>query len=170
MCKRMKKKTKTKKVNKYLTHIFPNLDAISAYARAGYSEEAIAKILDVAYSTFRNYIKTHRELKEALRNSQDIANKVVENAAYLASKGQIVTLKKPFKLRKRYYDETTGKLLREEEVIEQADVQEYIAPTPTAFMYWLGNRDPERWKYQNKLGADDTTGKDIRITRGKAED
>ena len=160
------KAKRKRKENKYLTHVYPNLDAISAYARAGYSEEAIAKILDVAYSTFRNYIKTRKELKDALRNSQDIANKVVENAAYLASKGQIVKLKKPFKLRKRYYDETTGKLLREEEVIEMEEVEEYIAPTPTAFMYWLGNRDPERWKYQSKLGGDDSKGKEVVVTRG----
>ncbi len=160
------KKTKTKKANKYITHIYPNLDAIAAYARAGYSEEAIAKILDVAYSTFRNYVKTHRELKDALRNSKDLANKEVENAAFLASTGRVVVLKKPFKIRRRHYDNTTGKMISEEEVIEYADQEEFIPPTPTAFMYWLGNRDPERWKYQNKLGVEGTSRKEIVIKRG----
>jgi len=165
------KKNKKAKVNKYATHIAPNLDAISAYARAGYSGEAIAKILGVAYSTFRNYTKTHRELKDALRNSNDLANKEVENAAFLASTGRVVTLKKPFKIRRRQYDNTTGKLISEEEVIEYADQEEFIPPTPTAFMYWLGNRDPERWKYQNKLAAEDNnTGKDIVIKRGTSAD
>lgn len=163
------KKNKKAKVNKYATHIAPNLDAISAYARAGYSGEAIAKILGVAYSTFRNYTKTHRELKDALRNSNDLANKEVENAAFLASTGRKVTLKKPFKIRTRTYDKTTGKLISEEEVIKYADQEEFIPPTPTAFMYWLGNRDPERWKYQNKLAAEDNnTGKEIVIKRGSA--
>ena len=157
---------KTRKANKYKTNIEPNLDAIAAYARAGYSEEAIAKIVDVGYSTFRNYIKIHKPLKAALRISQDIANKEVENAAFLASTGRTVTLKKPFKLRRRYYDETTGKMIKEEEVIEYADQDEYIPPVPTAFQFWLCNRDKERWKYQSKLGVDDTSGKDIVIKRG----
>lgn len=160
------KKNKKAKVNKYATHIAPNLDAISAYARAGYSGEAIAIILGVAYSTFRNYTKTHKELKDALRNSNDLANKEVENAAFLASTGRKVKLKKPFKIRRRQYDKTTGKMISEEEVIEYADQEEFIPPTPTAFMYWLGNRDPERWKYQNKLAAEDNTGKDVVIRRG----
>lgn len=161
---------KTRKANKYTTLVFPNLDAIRAYARAGYSMEAIASILGVAYSTFRNYSKTHTALKDALRTSKAIANMKVENAAFLASTGRTVTLKKPFKLRRRYYDETTGKMIKEEEVIEYADQEEFIPPTPTAFMYWLGNRDPDRWKYQNKLAAENTEGTDVIITREKTSE
>lgn len=157
------------KQSKYDTHVKNNLDAIKAYARAGYSEEAVSQILGVAYSTFRNYVKRYAELKEALRNSQDIANKEVENAAFLASTGRVVKLNKPFKVRKRFYDEMTGKLVREEEVIEYAEQEEFIAPTPTAFMYWLGNRDPERWKYQNKLNGEDTSGAEIKITYEEAK-
>lgn len=161
---------KKRKANKYTALVLPNLDAIRAYARAGYSMEAIASILGVAYSTFRNYSKTQTELKDALRTSKAIANMKVENAAFLASTGRTVTLKKPFKLRRRYYDETTGKMVKEEEVIEYANQEEFIPPTPTAFMYWLGNRDPDRWKYQSKLGVDDNSGKDIVIKRGTSAD
>lgn len=56
-----------------------------------------------------------------------------------------MTVKKPVKLKKTYYDET-GRKEREEEVIEYAEETKYIEPDIKAIMFWLKNRKPDEWK------------------------
>lgn len=72
-------------MSKYETHIKPYVREIEEWARHGASEREIAGKLNVAYSTFRRYVKDDQELKAALNRGRRHARKVVENA--LANQG-----------------------------------------------------------------------------------
>lgn len=135
--------------SKYETHIKPNLEAVAAYARAGYIDREIAKVFEIAYSTFCTYKTKYPALKEALRCNKGIADKTIENAAYLSAKGHKVTLKKPFKVRKREYE--NGKLVSDSEAIEYADEEMYIPPVPSGYIFWLCNRAKEEWRHVNAI-------------------
>ena len=42
--------------SKYETHVLPNLEKVEAWARAGATAKDISAKLNIAYSTFRNYV------------------------------------------------------------------------------------------------------------------
>lgn len=67
-------------MNKYETNIKPYVKEIEDWTRRGASEKEIACNLNVAYSTFRRYVKKDQELQAALTRGKRHAKKVMENA------------------------------------------------------------------------------------------
>lgn len=67
-------------MNKYETNIKPYVKEIEDWARKGASEKEIAGKLNVAYSTFRRYVKKDQELQAAITRGKRHAKKVVEKA------------------------------------------------------------------------------------------
>ena len=58
------------------------LTLISGWARAGLSNEKIAKNIGVNISTFYAWQKKHEEFSEVLKKSKEVADFEVENALY----------------------------------------------------------------------------------------
>lgn len=133
-----------KPTKKYLELVEPRLDEIKAWARDGVIEEEIAKRLGIAYSTFRDYRDKNSALSLALKKSKEHYDNEVVDALHKNTLGGIVVLKTPIKLKRTIFE--NGKKVREEEYIEIADREEYIKADTTAQIYWLNNRQPEKWK------------------------
>ena len=79
---------------KYETHVKPRLIEIEAWARDGYFEKDIAKMLKINIDTFIQYKKQFSELLEALKNGWH-ADEMVERAAYnmaISEKYPIMTM------------------------------------------------------------------------------
>ncbi len=150
----------TKKTKSYLEKVEPRLEEIKAWARDGVIEEDIAKRLDIAYSTFRDYKTKYSALSAVLKFKREYDDEVV-NALHKNTLGGIVDLKVPVKCKKRYYDDR-GKLVEEEYVVD-AIKQEYIKPDTMAQMYWLNNRVPESWKAKQTV-VDGIKDNEIKIT------
>lgn len=131
-----------KETKRYQERVKPRLDEIKAWARDGVSEEEIAKLLNVAYSTFRQYKKQFSAVSAALTPARAYDDDVVY-ALHKNTLGGVIKLQKPFKVRKKYYE--NGKLVREEEEIVTAEEEIYVIPDTKAQMYWLNNRVPEKW-------------------------
>ncbi|MGL5549519.1 MAG: PBSX family phage terminase large subunit [Culicoidibacterales bacterium] len=68
--------------SKYETHVEPNMELITCWARDGYTDEQIAKKLGIAYSTFRVYIKQYVALSAALKESKEVADYKVAQTLY----------------------------------------------------------------------------------------
>lgn len=129
--------------SKYETHVAPRLEEIKGWARDGATEEEIAKKLRIAISTLYEYKKEFSEFSESLKCARAYDDEVV-NALHKNTLGGIIKLQKPFKCKKKYFE--NGKLVREEEVIVTAEEEIYITPDTKAQMYWLNNRVPSKWK------------------------
>jgi hypothetical protein len=151
MAAKKEKKRRPNSTNKYVRNVFPNLDAVAAWARAGVKEEDIAVNLGVVYSTFRIYKNKHPELKEALRTNKNIANATVENSFFKASNGYYVTELKGFKCKDVYYDEKDRRC--EKEHVELAEETRWIKPEVGAFLAWLFNTMPDKWKNKQVVRA-----------------
>jgi len=132
--------------NKYFTHVEPKLMLIEAWARDGVIDEQIASNLGIAYSTFRVYRDKYEALSAALKNSKEVADAKVESKLFLNTQGQVVKIKKPIKVQKKYYNEENGKLSRIEEEIVYVDEEQYIPPHFGAQTFWLINRSNGKWK------------------------
>ncbi|WP_333684501.1 helix-turn-helix domain-containing protein [Enterocloster lavalensis] len=132
------------------------LNVLAAWARAGKTDEEIAKAIGISRSTLAEWKKHHESIRTALSIGREYADRLVENSLYKIALGYTVTEKKAFKLRKIEYDEL-GKKKSEEEVLEYADETRHISGDLRAIAFWLKNHKPESWSDKGiKPEADET--------------
>lgn len=143
--------------SKYQTHVEPRLNEIKAWARDGATEEEIAKRLRVSVSSLYEYKKEFSEFSESLTPARAYDDEVVD-ALHKNTLGGVVKLKKPFKIRKKFFE--NGKIVREEEVIVSAEEEIYVTPDTKAQIYWLNNRRPKSWKNNPVDNSGEQSAKD----------
>ena len=126
------------------------LTILAAWARAGKTDDEIAKLVGISRSTLGEWKKKHEKISEALSTGKDYADRLVENSLYRAALGYTVTNKKPIKTRHVTYE--NGKKIKEDEVIEYAEETVHVEGDTKAIVFWLENRMPEwRNKYVQTL-------------------
>lgn len=130
--------------SKYDTNVKPNLFLIECWARDGITDEQIAKKLEIAYSTFREYIKKHKELSAALKRSKEIADYEVENSLYKKCVGHYAKEERAFKCKEVYYDDEGRRC--ERETVQTVEVDVFVPPDTMAMAIWLNNRRPDKWR------------------------
>ena len=59
-------------------------------------------------------------------------------------------VKKLFKCKVVEYDETTGRKIREEEILREGTEETHVPADTTAQIYWLNNRKPEKWRQKQE--------------------
>ena len=119
------------------------LTILAAWARAGKTDDEIAKLVGISRSTLGEWKKKHDKISEALSTWKDYADRHVENSLYRAALGYTVTNKKPIKTRHVTYED--GKKIKEDEVIEYAEETVHVEGDTKAIVFWLENRMPE-WR------------------------
>ena len=119
------------------------LTILAAWARAGKTDDEIAKLVGISRSTLGEWKKKHEKIGEALSMGKDYADRLVENSLYRAALGYTVTNKKPIKTRHITYE--NGKKVKEDEVIEYAEETVHVDGDTKAIVFWLENRMPE-WR------------------------
>lgn len=141
--------------NKYETHVLPNLEKITSWAKAGGTSKDIASKLKIAYSTFRKYLdegekgdERYTALSEAFAQACEIPDDNVETALYKRACGyQYTEETKEEKLDK------SGKV-----VVLRKSVVRDVPPDPTSAMFWLTNRRRDKWKYKPEAQGDEDAG------------
>lgn len=100
--------------------------------RAGYTLVEIGELLGVCEKTIDTWKNTHVEFATALETGRRDADLEVVNSLYYRAKGYSHPAVKIF-------------MTKEGDIVE-APYTEHFPPDTKAAMYWLGNRDPKRWK------------------------
>ena len=111
---------------------------IRGWARDGYTEAQIAGLMHVSMSTLSNYKIKYVEILEALKIGKEEADLIVEEALIKNATGfwtEETTTEKMF-------DEDLGKLV----VVREKTVKKFIPANPTSQIFWLKNRNSEKWK------------------------
>lgn len=130
------------------------LTILAAWARAGKTDEEIARMVGISRSTLGEWKKKHEKISEALFVKKDYADRLMENSLYKIGLGYTVTNKKPIKTRHVKYKD--GKKISEDEVIEYVDETIHVAGNERAVEFWLENRMPEwRKKYEQIKSVND---------------
>lgn len=127
------------RLSNYERKVKPRLAEVEAWARDGYTDKDIAKILTVAESTLQTYKKEHFELAEALKAGR-YADILVENQFFKSCIGYKVKVKVPIKMR----------IDGEEQIIEY-DEERYIPPNVKAQSLWLRNRMSYKWSDRKEV-------------------
>lgn len=136
--------------NNYEKIILPNLKKIEAWYRDGATDEEVYNQLGIGKTSFYYYCKEHFELNELRKRTKEIVDIDVENMLLKKSLGYTVKISKPFKVKHIKYNEN-GKKIAEDEKIEYAEEEEYIAPSDTDMIFWLKNRKPEKWRDKHEI-------------------
>lgn len=148
------------------THIKPRLQEIALWARDGHTDKQIFEALGVGHNSFYLAKKAHPELAEALRVNKQIADLTVENSLYMRALGR-ETEEVTKEVRTDARGKVTTKHIR--------TVTKYIPPSDTAIIFWLKNRQPDKWrdKVIQKIEYDDSVNVQIRFVesdKGKRKD
>ena len=111
---------------KYTEWLTPEgLVLVEGWARDGLIDEQIAKNMNVAYSTFREWKKKFPTLSAALKQGKEVSDRQVENALFKTATGY-------------YYQEET--VTNAGEIVT---IKKYSKPNTTAQIFWLKNRKTE---------------------------
>lgn len=151
--------------SKYESHVAPYLDRIAKWAEQGASQAEIAKKLSLAVSTFKLYLSKgekgespYSDLSDCFTRACEVPDDNVEAALYKSAIGYNAVVAKTFKCKEITYDETTGRKLREVEVLKTGHDEVHVPANVTAQMFWLANRKSDRWQYKPERSADDESG------------
>ena len=114
------------KINEWLEK--DKLILLEGWARSGLTDEQIAKNIGIATSTFYEWKKKELEFSEALKKGKEVIDFEVENALLKRALGY------------EYEEETY------ENGILTKKVKKQVAPDTTAQIFWLKNRQVEKWR------------------------
>ena len=112
----------------------------------GATDEDLAKFFEVAVSTISKWKIDHKAFSEAIKNGKQLADATVADRLYKRATGY------EHEAVKIALDANTGKEL----VVPYI---ERFPPDTTACIFWLKNRQPEKWrdKVQNEVTGKDGT-------------
>ena len=110
--------------------------------RHGLIDTDYAELFGVAIQTIYTWKKNHPEFLEALNAGKQEADSKVEKALFELATGYEYDAEKPMIV-------SDGKDVGSH--IEVANYREKIAPNATAIIYWLKNRQPEKWRDKQEI-------------------
>lgn len=119
---------------------------IEGWARDGLTDEQIAHNMGISRKTLAEWKNKYTPIGDALKNSKEVVDRIVENALFKKACGYTVEVKKPIKVRRVEYNDETGKKIREYEEIVETVEEVHVPADTTAQIFWLKNRKPEAWR------------------------
>lgn len=114
---------------------------LGCWARDGLTDEEIAKKMGINVSTLYKWKNDHSEISEALKINKEIADYEVENA-----------------LRKRALGYDFEEITEKYEggyCVEKKRTIKHIPPDTTAQIFWLKNRQPDKWRSNPQAGQNE---------------
>ena len=113
------------------------------------TDAEMAKEMGISSTTFYEWLKKHPEMSEAVTRARTGAdaranNESVERSLLETALGGVRVLKKPMKLKTTSFD-SRGRRVESERLV-YADEEIYVPPNVKAQIFWLTNREPERWR------------------------
>ena len=122
------------------------LTLIEGWARDGLTDEQIAKNMGIAPDTLYEWKKRFPEITESLKKGKEVVDFEVENALLKSAMGYS-------------YDE----IKFDERGNEIGRTRKNVPPNPTALIFWLKNRRPDKWRDKQITAQDDKNDDGVEI-------
>lgn len=130
------------------------LALVNKWAEDGLTGKQIAHNIGINHTTLYDWMNKFPELSEAVRDGRKVMDEQVENSLLKRAMGY------------QYVDETWGKDQLGEMVVVKRVVK-MQAPDVTAQIFWLKNRQPERWR--ERVGIKNAHEGTIKVEMGALE-
>lgn len=128
-----------------------NLLKIQEKVLEGYTNEDIAKYMNINVSTLYEWTKTYPEIAEALKTTKEFVDIDVENSLFRKAMGHRYKIKKFIKCKEVKYSEETGKKISEIETPKEVEEEVFVPPDTLAIIFYLKNRKPKDWRDQKEI-------------------
>lgn len=102
-----------------------------AMCMRGATNADLADAFDVTISTIYLWQATHAEFSESIKAGKDLVDDFVERSLYLQAVGYA-------------HDDVDVRVIDDQVVL--TPLRKQIPPNPTAAIFWLKNRRPDRWR------------------------
>ena len=120
------------------------LQLLAGWARSGLTDEQIAHNIGISRETLYQWKRKYSDIADTLKENKQIADIAVENALYKRALGYT-------------YTETTKEAGKVTKTVEKE-----VVPDTKAQIFWLKNRQPERWR--DKQEVQNTGNMDFNVT------
>jgi len=100
-------------------------------AQEGLTDKKMAKIIDVKEQTLNNWKKAHPKFFESLKKAKKVADESVERSLYERACG---------------YEHPDVHISNYQGEVTITDVIKHYPPDPTSMIFWLKNRQPDKWQ------------------------
>ncbi len=109
---------------------------MSGWARDGLTDEQIASNMGIVRSTLSEWKNKYKDIADTLKSNKEVADLQVENALFKRAVG--------YQYKEVTKQQQNGKMVVTKEVTKE------IVPDTTAIIYWLKNRQPDKWRDKRK--------------------
>jgi hypothetical protein len=114
-----------------------SLTLLRGWARDGLTNEQMAHNIGICLSTFYKWKNDSLEFSNAIKDGKEVADYEIENAMYRSALGYHVTEKK--------------QVLGKDGEVVTLESERYVQPSVSAQIFWLKNRQPEKWKDKQEV-------------------
>lgn len=122
-----------------------SLIKLEGWARNGLTDEMIAHNIGITTTTLYEWKKKYPQFAEAVKRGKEVVDIMVENALLKSALGY--SYDEVVKERIFDYETETSK------VVEVKRTTKEVAPNPTSLIFWLKNRQPEKWRDKKNIDA-----------------
>lgn len=106
----------------------------------GFTDVDLANLFEVAPSTLYLWKTQYPEFSEAISRSKDELDAAVEQSLYRRATG---------------YDHKAVKIFQHDGEALEVPYTEHYPPDPTSMIFWLKNRQPQRWRDRQEITGPD---------------
>lgn len=125
---------------------------VTKLAILGATDKEIADFFEIDEATLNRWKKSHVEFCESIKKGKMLADMNVGATLYQKAIGYKAKTQKAFKLR----NQTNGVGFKEK--VEVVTVEEQHPPDTTAIIFWLKNRQPEKWTDKKEVNHKNNGG------------
>lgn len=121
---------------------FPDerLNAISQLCWAGATDYEIAATMGISMMTLQRWANANPQLREALTTGKDVFDNRIARMLAVRALG--------------YSYESEKVAINADGMVTRAPIVEHIPPDVTAMIFWLKNRDPEKWRDAKNIAVE----------------
>lgn len=125
-------------------------------ALLGLKDTEIAKYFDIAERTLNYWKKKYPAFLQSLKKGRANADGEVVKSLYNRAVGARIKVEQAIKVKEVFYNDN-GKKYKEKEKVEIVELTQEVPPDTTACIYWLKNRQSDKWRDKiEHLGSDNT--------------
>lgn len=115
-------------------------------ALLGATDDELADFFRVRVSTIHNWKKRHNEFLDALKRGKEVADANVSDRLFQRAMG---------------FEHDSEEIKVVNGVVERVPVRKIYPPDPTSAIFWLKNRQPEKWRDKQTTELTGKDGKDL---------
>lgn len=132
------------------------VDLARKYCLLGATDEDLAKFFEVSVTTIDNWKNEHSDFLGAIKEGKDQADARVAHSLYNQAIG--------YKSKKVVTATHMGRITDEKEI------DEYIGPSATAAIFWLKNRQKDKWRDKQEIDHRTPDGMQVQVSQVSDEE